>query len=463
MTSLSSNGTGGNGPAPFSIHSVHFCHPHARDAIVMRDPEDDALIGATPEWDRRGRDPAGRVRVAPAGRNAPAAYPAGTQPDIEVVFARVAGPEGDAAAGEWAVGATSATDAPAVAEARVTLAFDAQGLSAPVTLRLDRPLMGRIGVSSPRWTWHARRADGVMAVGTSEHTIYTTWRRPLDAAPWARPVYGTYPNPSPDAGVANWTYAKLVAWTCEWAAGADNPKAICDAIIANTHKSTLQYYVFAWDVRTMLLQGGGLCGGWYKMFQGMAAAHGVAVERRSYSVDWRTLDDQAALWCAIVVREPGLNRTAPVEQASRFHDADHGADGTVREVTEPRYRFWGAPGSIHDGHCVNLLQHDGEWYVYDVSFFKHAVALRDFTLPPPDQQRRLGTSGLGNFRTAYLNEAVAYMLGSLRVRGTLYQSRHCSDPGSGPHHTPCVTENGLTVRTATVPDDGPGITFFWGP
>jgi hypothetical protein len=460
MTGLSSEITGGRSRAPFSIHSVHFCHPRASDAVVMRDPAEDALIGATPEWDLGSPDRSGRVRVAGGGRNAPAAYPAGTQPDIEIVFARAPGPEGDAATGEWTVGAASATAAPSVAEARVTLAFNAQGLSAPVTLRLDRPLTNRIGVTPLRWAWHARRTEGTMAAGTSEHTIYTTWRRPLDAAPWARPVYGTYPNPSPDAGVANWTYAPLVAWTCAWAAGADDPKAICDAIIANARLSKLEYYVFAWDVRTMLLQGGGLCGGWYKMFQGMAAAHGVAVERRSYSVDWRVLNDEEARWCAIVVQAPGLNRSEPVEEASQFHDA---ADGTVRTVTERRYRFWGAPGSIHDGHCVNLLRHAGQWYLYDVSFLDHAVPLGDFTPPAPDQQHRLGTSGLGNFRPAYLDKAVAYMLGSLRLDGTVYRSRHCTEPGSGPHHTPCKTVNGLTVPTATIPDDGPGITFFWGP
>jgi hypothetical protein len=55
------------------------------------------------------------------------------------------------------------------------------------------------------------------------------------------------------------------------------------------------------------------------------------------------------------------------------------------------------------------------------------------------------------------------MLGSLEADGRFYQSIHGACPGNAPASTPCPPTNGLSVRTATIPDEGPGITFLWGP
>src|SRR5690606_5750444 len=186
---------------------------------------------------------------------------------------------------------------------------------------LSAPLPDRVGSVRLAWAWMLRGPWGEAPLGTTGHLVHLTWRTPLPAAPWAEPVYGSYPAPSPEVAVDNWTYAKLVEWTCEWAAGAGSELEICEAIARNVSRSGLAYYVSAWDVRTMLLQGGGMCGGWYKLFQGLAAAQGVPVHRRSYSVDWRALAPTEAMWCAIVVEAPGINRTEPVEGASAFHDA----------------------------------------------------------------------------------------------------------------------------------------------
>jgi hypothetical protein len=200
------------------------------------------------------------------------------------------------------------------------------------------------------------------------------------------------------------------------------------------------------------------------MFQGLAAAQGVAVERRSYSVDWRVLEPTEAMWCAIVVESPGINRTEPVEGASAFHDADHGYRGNVpiEDVTQRRYRFWGEPGGIHDGHCINFLEAEGRWYLYDVSFFDHGIELERFELPPTDHRRiEIGTQG--TLRSAYFDQAVSFMLGSLEADGKFFQCMHGA-PGPGePPHKPCPPVNGLSVRTPTIPDGGPGITFLWGP
>ena len=58
--------------APFQIYSVHFDFPGGQ-AINLRDPATDQLIGATPEW-------------LVGARNELAAYVRSTRPEIRVIF-----------------------------------------------------------------------------------------------------------------------------------------------------------------------------------------------------------------------------------------------------------------------------------------------------------------------------------------------------------------------------------------
>ena len=68
----------------------------------------------------------------------------------------------------------------------------------------------------------------------------------------------------------------------------------------------------------------------------------------------------------------------------------------------------------------------------------------------------------GTFRSAYLDKAVSFMLGSLEADGHYFECSHgAHQPGEPSKPLPPV--NGLSVRTPTVPDIGPGITFLWGP
>lgn len=434
-------------PVPLAVRSVHFAHPGSDLAIVMREPATDAPLGERPEWIAGARDE-------------PAAYVQGSRPTVSVVFAAAPG----TATLETTIGAVGGASGPGITPRPVALTFDGAGESAPVLFELDAPLPGRVGSTRLAWAWFLRGPWGEAPIGATEHLVHLTWRPPLAAAPWAQPVYGTYPAPSPKVAVDNWTYAPMVAWTSEWASGAGSELEICESIARCVARSGLAYYVFAWDVRTMLLQGGGMCGGWYKLFQGLAAAQGVPVQRRSYSVDWRSLTPTEAMWCAIVVEAPGINRAEPVEGASAFHDADHGYRGIVpiEDVTRRRYRFWGEPGGIHDGHCINFLEADGRWHLYDVCFLDRGIPLDRFELPPVDH-RRIEVGQMGTFRSAYLDRAVAWMLGSLEADGRFYQSIHGTCPGNAPASTPCPPTNGLSVRTETIPDEGPGITFLWGP
>jgi hypothetical protein len=250
-------------------------------------------------------------------------------------------------------------------------------------------------------------------------------------------------------------------WTCAWAKGRRDPKAICDALLANLHRSGLQYALPAWSVGEILRVGGGYCGGWYRMFQAMAASQGVRIERRALHVDWRIERDGVMRWCAMVVSSPGLNRKVPNEAASTFHDSDFGRDPAfpIERVKERRYRFWGHPDEMADGHCLNFLQHRGRWYVYDASFMNRAVALRGFRLPDPDTTQSVPVDRLGTFQSAYLDRAVGHLLGSLRHGDTYYRTAK-PDPDH-PQFNSKTTRNGLTVKTSIIPTHWKNITFFW--
>jgi hypothetical protein len=335
----------------------------------------------------------------------------------------------------------------------VRLSFGRNGLSQPVLFRLSRALPRAIGVWRLRWHWKADVAGEEMPLGDSEHEICLSWRRPLPAAPWA--------GGNAFKGCPVWVYAPIMQWTCAWAAGRNDPKAICDAILKNLPASRLAYARPAWDVKAMLLAGGGYCGGWYRMFQAMAASQGVAVERRAFLVDWQNESGGRARWCAIVVRKPGINRETVAEAASTFHDVRRRPvkQAPVRSTTVSRYRFWGVPENVGDGHCVNFLRHDGRWYLYDACFMSQAVALPGFSLPRSNSTRAVPIGKLGSFRARYLDHAVSYMLGSLRNEGRLFRTVHPDpgDPGYGKE--PVI--NGLTIRTPIVPRPGQLISFYW--
>jgi hypothetical protein len=251
-------------------------------------------------------------------------------------------------------------------------------------------------------------------------------------------------------------------WTCEWAARQDNAKGICDAIIRNVGSSGLCYGrpLRVRGVRALLQKGGGMCGDWYRLFQQMAHCQGVVVHCRSFAVDWRRLPNNEELWCAIVIRRGGLNQAQPACPASEFHDNDTAFPITAPVVlttrVERRYRFWGKPGEVYDGHCVNFLEDRGRLYLYDACFGAGPFLI-DSELPEADPNAVHGGPHLSSFKAGYLDGAVDYMLGSLYNGPDFHESVF-------DHVLHEAVANGMTVRTRDLPEaiNGVhGITFRW--
>ncbi len=373
--------------APFEVYSVHFDFPGGQ-AITLRNPVTGLTIGRTPEW------------VA-GGRNELAAYVRATRPEMRVVFHGT--PSAD---GTYTVGADGTLFQ--VQERQVTLAFDAgTELSNAVIFRASVGLPDQIGVHPAKLDWYVRVQPALAhcpPAGTSTHRLATSWR------PLATP-------PTGEDGLPNWVYRPLMEWTCQWAAGQNNEMAICDAIIRNLSASGLRYGIPAYDIPGMLQAGGGMCSGWYQMFQHMAHCQGVFVYRRRFLVDWRRLANGEEHWCAIVIRRGGLNQANPTHPASDFHDNDTMFPipvGTVVSIvhrTERRYRFWGPPlpGLVGDGHCINFLVYNGQLYLYDACFGAGPIQIHA-PLPVNNTSVVQGGASLAPFKAAYLDGAIDYML-----------------------------------------------------
>ena len=438
--------------APVSLYSIAFAFDGAGDAILLRDERDDLLVGGTPEW------------TAAAGSRALAAYARGAKPAIHVVLARPrnsASPgdrEADALEGGCTVWATGA-GGPGIEPLTIPLQADAEGFTPPLAFRLER-LPDASGVLDVSWSWRARVGSEEFAIGTSKHKICLTAGRPRDPAAWLGLRHPE--RVGLDAKGLPWTYSRIVEWTCEWAAGLEDDKAIVDAILWHLPRSGLKYAVHLEhnSVREMLFWGGGFCGAWARMFQAMAASQGVFVERRSFWVDWRlhrALEREC--WCALVIGEGGVNRTEPNWDSNTWHDGDWPFDGkTVRDFTAKRYVFWGSPNKLVDGHTINVLSRsDGSHYLYDPSFVLGPILL-DRPLPASDPKKRVDVADLGTFGTHYLGSYEAYLL------GVLPRASHASagPVAKGPAHPrgdPLA--DGVTIPAGRLAPHRDALTFFW--
>ena len=401
-------------------------------AIELRDPETNLRVGAAPEWDA-------------AGRNEVAAYLKATRPNLRVIFQGT-----PAANGVYTVGADGVPFQ--VEELQVDLVFDpVTGCSAPQVFQANGPLPDAIGLHPAKLDWYVRTAPSPSVcppVGTSTHSICTSWKAMTE---------------DDDQDLETWVYEPIMRWTCEWAAGCDDEKAICDAIIRNVESSGLRYglplRVFD-NVRAVLRNGGGMCGDWYMVFQQMAHSQGVFVHRRAFMTEWRVLPNGEEYWCAIVICRGGLNQPRPTHDESEFHDNHTGFPiaGQIPLLRrwQHRYRFWGRPRRVDDGHCVNFLEYGGDVYLYDACFGVGPILLPS-GLPVADENVTSAAADVSAFRASYLDNAVDYMLGSVYNGPDFHRT-------FGPPDVPPEGQNGMTVRTRDIPplvNGLEGVTLRW--
>ncbi|MBN1204742.1 MAG: hypothetical protein JXB05_07440 [Myxococcaceae bacterium] len=408
---------------PLELLSLHFQYPGS-PAIPLRDPETEELLGARPEW-IRGK------------RSEPAAYVRGTLPVVRATFfVRTSSAQAPPRMRLCILGEQGQ-----LAEvAQFTPAQSTSYVSPPLTLMLAQPLPDRIGRHTLKlnWfvLWEGEEGNPCQAsLGTTTHDVCTTWKRM---------------TPRSEEQLSEWAYTPLMLWASEWCAGAEDEKAICDAIIRGLPRSGLRYGLPNWSVREMLLDGGGLCGGFYLLFQQLAHCQGVHVERRlallKYGEEWPPGEFPSV---AMVSSRPGVGNAYPLQQASAI-----GQFNDCREVFPPqvlselcssvsqRYTFCVSKSVKLNGHAINFLRYRGGLYVYDASFLLGGIQV-DMELPP--ERGRVAGNQQRSFLLQYLAR-VWSLLGSMTVQGVRFEA---NDQTCQP--------SGVTVSAYLLP----GVSFFW--
>ena len=407
---------------PLAVYSLHFDRGETDgDAIALWDPVTDTRLGELPEWIRERRAE-------------PIAYVRGARPSVRVTllanhfvptsfdlsaFGPALGGEGTF---RW------------VGPHPVCLERTAGWSTLPEPVAFNRPLPDRIGLHALELQWYAEWTDDRgtarrLFLGDTRHELYTT------GAPMEHGLPGAPPSGA---------YAPLMRWSSRWCAGLENRKAVCDALLRGLAETRMQYGLPAWSVRHMLLAGGGMCGGWYQLFQQLANCQGVTVEGRTLHLvpghDPRT---DEVRWEALVAAAPGLNQFEPGKQTrflGGFNDCvryPFAPDEPVELLTRQEARYCFLAG-WDDGHSINFLEDGGRLYLYDPSFRTEAIAL-DMPLPAPDGEPvTLGPRS--PFRRDYLHQAMPWVMGTLRANGRLWDV----DVGRG--------RFGITVKTEHVPE-----------
>jgi len=343
-----------------------------------------------PEWDKT------------INRNEPAAYKRGSTITIKAQFHKISATIPNTVV-VWAEPGYGISLSPQ------TITFDATGYSGYVDLTASTPLLNYVNKNDYLWQWYYAvppyPGSVKNPINVTTHTICTTFNIPI--------VDPAYKEP--------------MLWTSEWARYQSNEKGICDAIIHKLYLSGLKYGIAGWSVEQILDNGGGMCGGWYKMFFHMAGCQGVFVYQKFYSLQTDAAASPEIKWNAIVIKDGGLNQPQPTPGVSTFHDVDlvypNPQPSDVVDRSEKRYKF-----TSPDGHCINFLDYQGALYLYDPSFGKGPYTNTFTTVPSGDTK---GTE-LTNFRANYHDAAINYMLGYIKLSDGSYKY--------------------LTIKTTLIPD-----------
>lgn len=359
-------------------------------ATSLMDNVTNALV-PVPEWDKD------------LNRNEPAAYVRGSTITVKAQFHKIASTAPDTVVA-WADIGNGISLAPQ------TVSFGGTANSGYVSFTTSTALPNYVNKNLLLWQWYFAPAPYPGSVqnpmNATSHTICTTFKTP----------------------VVNPAYKKTMLWTSEWARYRSDEKSIADAVIAGLPSSGLKYGVSGWDIDYMLDNGGGMCGGWSKMFAHMAGCQGVQIEKRCYILKKDSAPSPEVKWDSIVIKNGGLNQAQPTFSAASYQDVDatypNPSPGDISVRNEKRYRFY-APD---DGHCIDFLDYQGGIYLYDPSFGKGPFP-NTFTAIPSGTTN--GTA-LTNFRNFYYNTAIDYMMGYIRLSDGTYRY--------------------LTIRTSLIPD-----------
>ncbi|HZN94762.1 MAG TPA: hypothetical protein VFB81_18735, partial [Myxococcales bacterium] len=391
--------------------------------ILLRDPRSDQFIGEGPQWTK-------------GVQNQPAAYVRSQTPSVEIGlqvswFAPV-----NFTLSAWGPPLSGGGEAPSLCVPvlgpfPMTLSQKDRQVRFITTgpVPFNDPLPDQIGRHLVELDWYADWTDGTGAsgrlfLGHTSLVVCTTWA-PMVASPGQE-------GPS-------WAYVPLMEWSSAWCRGATSPKQICDLLMKHLPATGLQYGVPGWDIRSMLVNGGGMCGGWAVLFIQLANCQGVALSLATMMLP----AGKDMTWGGLILTAPGLNQVSPAfGVAVQGHYRDTGnypppLAPTLQPDTTSRYSF----GQDPDGHSVAMLQdQDGTVTIYDPSFQIVASQVQ-MSLPPSTGAVERYPSA-APFRTLYFGKAVPFLMDQ-------------RDKPPGEEHDPLAF--GVTVSSPAIPE----MTIVW--
>ena len=272
-----------------------------------------------------------------------------------------------------------------------------------ITFQTQNNLPNSISVNEVSLEWqYEESSDVYQTITTTSHEIYALNKKPISSKVWF----------------------ELAKWTTEWCSGeSDDKKAIADRILQGfIDKNDFTYGKRSVPQSTpnMINNNGGMCSGMANVFYDACATQGVKTYRFAFLLDKAYTNPYEA----IVFLSPGLGRTwddgqdhygAKVKNWRFVENAydpfgnfriDYNGEGykgdSVNDSTREAYFF-----DQGDGHSVNLIEHEGTIYLYDLSF---GTSYSDvFDKLPSDGLPSLDV--LEKFRKQYHDQAVNYMYG----------------------------------------------------
>ena len=280
--------------------------------------------------------------------------------------------------------------------------FD-QSTEAQVVLNAEKALPSRVGIHNGEINWTAREI-GVDSIhehllAPSNYEFLSTFKAPIKRGP---------------------IFKELLRWSCQFARGLDDEKAICDALIAKLHETGLHYGRRGWSTFDILKNNGGMCGGWCKFFQDYCATQGVEISSWFFTLE-KNYDEDQLKWSAIDIHAGGLNNAKPTFTADaylvnevyplpRFYGTNSDEDDVLVDKRRSMYRFF----TGYDGHCVNFLSYGGKQYMYDPSFgtgpyggfFEGEIA----------EHTPMTGDSLSTFRQVYFDKGVTHLQGNIAYR-----------------------------------------------
>ena len=307
------------------------------------------------------------------------------------------------------------------------------GVSEWINFTTYNPIPNMIKVLNATWEWwfNTSSNEGWEKFDTTSHTIYSLNKEPLTETVWK----------------------KLAEWTTRWCEGLpDDNKELADNILSGfVNDKVVKYGDSSGRDTSMVLRAGySTCGGMSELFYDACATQGVKTAFFAFR-PFNTFGLIRPRWLTIIMCNPGIGRTdfgnKSVEKTWLLVNETYpypsyfGRGNETDDVDRYTMRAY----SWVDGHALNLLNYNGEIYLYDLSMGKGPIG-DVFDFAPRTWIYK--SSQVRNFRENYVEHTIDYLHGYIHFIDANGKKRPSIRP--------------FTINTSIIPDYQINFIFYIG-